>query len=294
MDTLIQVITIAGGLVALVKGVLDLLKESREGSQAGEALWKRPRIRVGVALVVVVAGVAWYASPRMVHVWSVQVWDVVLDQKGKVVFSREFVAKDGNGFSNAGLNEIAQWFAEQMRKRGVDLEQTGVKVRVRVPADLSNGRIELEATPPVAVDKHLVIVSGTGKARVRTTLSDETVRNLGRDFLLEIQPRGFVATQIRVKWGKALDKEVTVTPSAVRIGVEKVSGGPGYLPAKLIEHLSKQPRFQIQSPKSLERLRKSIAEKMAMMARNPAIQMALRTDLGVDYIISGSYDRRSR
>jgi hypothetical protein len=219
----------------------------------------------------------------------VQIWDVEQDEKHAVVASQQFTDIAGSSLSEEELQRIGNWFVEQVRRHyGRDAEQ--LLIRVHVPADLRNERLDIEVTPAGSYEAYFWSITDGRKSRIAVTASGEQVlAELGEDFFLEISRPGYESQTVRVEWGQQLDQSFVVEPSPIRIGIEEFEGEDNFVATQLIDYLLADPRFTIKDPGTLEKLRAKIAEEKALIEKNPEVQIPIRTSLGVDLIISGRF-----
>ncbi len=224
------------------------------------------------------------APPRVVLI--AQLHEVALDVKGPLALSQELVGTTSGTIPDDMLDQVVRRVTMHIAT-GHSLEESGLTVRLRVPADLVTQRITVERAPPGPIELHLWVVRGGGKLRV--PLTAETLKNLGQDFDLELHVPGYGTASRRVNWGHALDQTLTLEPMPVRIGIEEFAGDAS-VARRLAARLGAVPRVRISDPSTLEALRRQIAESRAMLARSPALQTSLRTALGLDFILSGRVD----
>lgn len=159
---------------------------------------------------------------------------------------------------------------------------------IRCRYALSNEQLDIEVTPAGPDQVYFWIVN-EGKSRV--PLNEHALAQVGEDFYLEISRPGYKSKIIEIPWGQKLDQNFTVEPQPVSIGVEVFDGEKNSIATQLADYLSRNPRFSITNPGTLEERKDKIAEEKAFIEENPMIQEAIRTSLGVDLIISGLYER---
>ena len=107
---------------------------------------------------------------------------------------------------------------------------------------------------------------------------------------MEINVPGYAGVVRRVTWGRPFDEAFALTPTPLQVGVEEFAGDTA-LATRLAERLGRHPRLQIKPPAVLADLRREIQANRELLARSPAVQMALRRSLGLDVLVSGRYDR---
>jgi len=228
-------------------------------------------------------------APAPKAVLTVQIWDVVLDEKHAVIASQQFSGPATNGLPAETLQTVGNWITEQLRGR-YNLDATLLQGHVYIPADLSKEELDIKTTPPGSVQVYFWVVEGEGKSRVSLAVDQKALATIGKDFFLEISRPGYQAWMKQVTWNKALDEDFTLEPFPLGIGVEEFTGEKN-VGLWLANYLMSNPRFLIKDPSTLQNLKERIAEEKAAIARNPQIQLQYRTSLGVDVIISGHYEK---
>jgi len=297
MDDILKLVTLLGAVVALLKGALDILKEYRAAAGAPGSMWARPRFKVAMGLVFlglfVGVGVALLREGRIEHHLYVKIWNVAFDEKGSLLAAQEFRHVGGSDLPEKTIQEMAAWVIEALDVQEWDEETKKVKVKVHVPADLTQERIVVETLPVVDLEKHLYVFEGEDKFRRKTELTEVNLGDLRRDFVLSFHKYGDIYT-MDVVWGKETFREfeLMTQPARTRIGIEPFMGEENLIATKLVGFLSDDTRIVIQGPDNLAKLRKEIEEKKRMIREQPWIQEQLRIDLGVDFILSGEYEQK--
>jgi len=225
-------------------------------------------------------------APAPKALLTVQIWDVVLDEKHAVIASQQFSGPATNGPSEETLQTVGDWLTEQLRGR-YNLDATLLQGHVYVPANLSKEEVTVETTPTVPMQLYFWVVEEGGKSRV-SLKQKQALADLGKDFFLEISLAGYGTWGKQVTWNKAVDEDFTLEPLPLGIGVEEFTGEKN-VGLWLANYLSSNPRFLIKDPSTLQNLKERIAAEKAAIARNPQLQLEYRTSLGVDVIISGHY-----
>ena len=291
-DEIIKFIALISGLLALAKGLLELFKEfhaSKSVLSRRFFIWTTFAL-IGVAVLI---GATWWltASPSQ-SVLTVQIWSVQQDQKHAIVFSQRFENPDDISLTDETLKEVGYWITEQIEKN-YDFRDTDVQVHVYIPADLSQENLDIQMTPqgPYNVYYYIVDVDKGQKGRINIPIDRNTLKNLGKDFYLEIQRPGYYTETLSVKWGNILDKNFSLQPTTVSIGIEEFTGENNSVATWLSNYFIQNPHFTIKDPSTLNHLREIIEEDEALFAENPMIQVPIRTSLGVDWIISGHYEK---
>ncbi|MDR7486489.1 MAG: hypothetical protein QN187_14315 [Armatimonadota bacterium] len=276
-DQLLRYLGVLAALLGVITSALALL-------QTVPRRW----FGAGLALFAVGAVVVWQATTRTPVVVTVQIWDVEHDEKHAVIASQRFIGRAGGSLSEETRQSIVRWVGDQIEKR-YDLNAPSLQVRVRVPADPRRDKVEVEATPPGPVDAYFSVTGSGGKARVR--LDEQALAALGRDFDLEISRPGYTTRVVRVTWGQALDVTLTLEPRAVGVGVQESGGEKNTLATWLADVLAAERRIAVKDPQTLEALRARIERERAGIARNPAMQVSIPTSLGIDLIVTGTYEK---
>jgi len=267
---------------------LGLKTDSATSSQTQR--WKIA-VSTGVVLLVVLAAGFWWFSQDAAQELEVQIWDVEGDRKRSMVTSRGFTQKNHNALEAALIQDVRTWVLGAV-SQGEEAAKPRVEVNLSIPADLKTGSIRLSADSDIDLQTHLYVVKGTGKARVVSDLNHEALGLLEDDFVIEIGAIGYSSVPVEVEWGKAVQKTVDLRATRVNLAVENFSGHDNTVGPRLAHMLAQDPRISILGPDALDRLREEIAEIRKNVGFNPAIQMPLRDSLGVDFIVSGVYQRR--
>ena len=216
------------------------------------------------------------------------IWKVNLDTKGDLVASKELSSARGGGFSATNFNDLADWIAGELglpERKGEN-----VRVKMEVPADLSSQKPVFRRIPDGPMEVLLWNISA-GKSRL--PLDWETLKQMKREFQLEIRVPGSVVTVIDVTPGQAVDKEIELEPDTVGIGVEKFTGLGEGVSEKLCQHLRTKAFVRVVNPDMLETVRAQIERTQEQLRENPMAQVQIRS-LGVDYVISGNVRSENR
>ncbi|MBW1963208.1 MAG: hypothetical protein JRJ04_17350 [Deltaproteobacteria bacterium] len=293
MDALIKIMAVISGLLALIKGAFDIIREYRENAEALSGLWARPRFRIAAILtilgIIIIAAGLWFAVQQQDYTVTVQIWNVTHDQKQSVFASKSFPVSHRGRLAEQIYLDVSKWIIRQIRQTHNQSEPSSIGIDIYIPANLSDEKISVKTTPKTHLEMFLYIIQGSAKARARTRLNEHDLENLGKDFYIELNKTGYSPALIKVKWGEALSRHLTLTPNLIRIGIERFSGKDNLFAEKLTELLSAESRFQIMNPATLTALRKEIRDNRNIIASQPMVQMKLRTSLGLDFIISGTY-----
>ncbi|VVB62978.1 Uncharacterised protein [uncultured archaeon] len=84
-----------------------------------------------------------------------------------------------------------------------------------------------------------------------------------------------------VNWSEGQDKNITLKPISLKIGIDEYKGDNGSVVAWLKSYMLSNSRLslEIKDPSTLKELRDKIEENRAFIAANPNIQSDLRTSL---------------
>ena len=222
------------------------------------------------------------ASPS--GVLTVQIWDVVDDQKDSLVASEQFSASD----PETVLSQAGHWIVERISEH-YGLSAPEVRMHVDIPADLATGQVNLQSAPTVPYQ--IYIVDTQGGSKVRLPAGNTTSPALGSmqgDFKLEISVVGYSDQTLPVTPGQRLQRDLILEPEPVALAFEDFSGADNSYATQIANYIATNQRFSIKQPDALKVLRDKIATEQAYMAANPMVQNSVRTSLGVDLIISGS------
>jgi pimeloyl-ACP methyl ester carboxylesterase len=239
--------------------------------------WARARLLETAALTAP-------ASPARAFRLTLQIHEVAHDDKGRLLVSRTFTGDAPR--TDETVTAAATWIVGELGQR-FDLARPAATVRLRVPADPGRDRIEIETVPRAAVSLWIV----EPRRKLRLPFDPSAVASLGRDFDLEIAIPGYGTQVRRIVWGRSTDESFTIPPTPLQVGIEKIEGDSS-LAVRLADALAGERRVVLKPPASLARLRQEIADSRAALARDPGMQMALRTSLGLDVLISGTREPR--
>jgi hypothetical protein len=218
---------------------------------------------------------------------TVQIWDVVKDQKNKLVVAKQFNISG----SDETLQQVGQWVVEQITQV-YNLTASSIRVHIYVPADLSNENLNIQMLPPIPYQIYFSVVAGPGKSRIPVAnQGDQALARINQDFDLEITPIGYTIQTIHVTWGQPLDEDLVLESRPVAIAVEEFTGGQNSYATRVANYLTTNPRFAIKDPGALNQLRQQIATEQAYIAANPVSQTSIRTSLGVDLIVIGALEK---
>jgi hypothetical protein len=226
------------------------------------------------------------------------IWKVELESKGSLVGQKEFSAGLG-GISETTLQELAEWVSNQLglpaRKDATPTPK--VHLKVQIPADLTTEKPIIQRIPDGKMDVLLWDVRGSAKSRLPLTW--EALKDMQTPFQLEVRIPGSGTTVIEVTPGTALTKEMDLgsevpAPAPVNVGVEKFSGLDDGITERVCSQLSSNPLIKILNPDMLEAVRKQIEAQKEMIRSHPMAQMSLRSSYGIEYIISGSVQTKTR
>jgi hypothetical protein len=213
---------------------------------------------------------------------------VANDVKGRQVEARQITGAATSEPPDAVVADVAKWISARLAQI-YDLDRPLATFRLRVPADPGRAPVTIEKTGEAAADVKIYIAQGGRKLRVEP--DPAALAAISRDFDLEITAPGYAGAVRRITWGQPLDETITLAPAPLQIGIEDFPGDPA-LGARLAEALGRNARLHIKPPTTLATLRSQIEADMALLARNPGVQMALRRSLGLDVLVSGRYDVR--
>jgi hypothetical protein len=215
----------------------------------------------------------------------VQLHQVVRDDKGPLLASRRFTVQNAAMLPADTVTEAARWIASELAAR-FPLDRPPTTVTLRVPADPGRERIRVDGAQ-AAVEVYLVEAG----RKLRVPATPELLGTLQRDFDLEVVVPGAGSRVIRVVRGRAVEQSFTIGPATLPVGIEDFGGDPT-VAVRLTDALSADRRLLIRPPSALAQLRREIAENQALLARNPMVQMSLRSQLGIDVLVSGQLEER--
>lgn len=289
-----QLVALLTAVVALAKGALDLLKEYQANKATLSNLVRRRRFWVATALVLVGFGALFVVAkvrisptktPQVLVTVTVQIWSVVEDHKHQLVHSKGFAGGTDGVVTGQTARDIARWIKNSITPSGDST--TSVTIHLHVPPDLSTDRLSIDAQPPGTVRTYFWVAGGNSKARL--PLDEAALATLGRDFRLEIGRPGYETKAILVTWHQEVDTKFTLAPQQISVGIEEFAGRDNALAVEIADSLAIYPRISVKTPDKLAVLRDTIAAEQALIATHPAVQVGLRSNLGLDFLVSGSY-----
>jgi hypothetical protein len=295
MDTLIKsivsVVALITGLLALGKGALDLWKEYRTNQTNLSALFSNRRFRIAFAImtvgVLVLIGTLWWSTSRKNYVLTIQIWDIELDKKHSVIASKRFTGSTGNNVPDEIFQPAGTWVTEQIKQR-YNLSLNEIKVHLHIPADLSREGLGIQTEPESPIELYYWIVEAPNKIRV--PVDEQSLKNLDKDFYIEVAYPGYTSNIINVRWGQVFDQEFTLSQQSVAVGIEEFAGDNIGVSTWISDYLISNPRLSIKDPKTLEALEDEIKKEEAGIVNAPQIQGPIRNSLGLDLIISGNLE----
>lgn len=269
------------------EGDLGLLVRRIAKAIGGRSVFRR-RAMIASAVVLFAGALTYLVAPRITNFGepqiTVQLWDVEQDRQGAVFASRQFAGAP----REKSLEEIGEWVAKEIGRRHA-LGLPNVKGRVHVPKDLSRDHVQIEMTPTGLFQAYISAVQGGRKSRI--PLDSAFLAEWGRNFHLEIQRPGYQAKVVRVRWGEELDENFVLEPKPVAIGIRGFEGDANAIATSLSNRLASNRRFLIKDPAALQALQEELKKERELIAANPAAQVAIRTSLGLDVIVTGRYEK---
>ncbi len=276
-------------MAGLVSALLGVIKQYRSDEAAISGLLRRggfwAAAGVTVLGVVLLTVVLWKETSRSNFSLIVQVWDVEGDSDHRLISSRQFDGVQGAQVPDSVLREAGRWLDQQL---GTGRAINPASFRIHIPADWANDKIALN--PAGSADVDLVTIAGGGKSRVRLQ-SLELPPGLAGEVLVEVSRVGYEAQQIPIVRGQAQDKQISLKPVGIKVGVEEFQGSPNSVAFWISSYLAQDPTLDIRDPRSLQDLREEIQKNLAVLVRNPGVQMALRTNAGLNFIVRGRYEK---
>ncbi|HEX9988560.1 MAG TPA: hypothetical protein VGE45_08800 [Chloroflexia bacterium] len=286
-----SILAIIASIVTISKGVIEALKEGEANKGLLRKLARNPWARLATGLAVVGVGLLLWWGSKTPYVLNVVLWDVNLDERGSALASNQFRGRTDIGLSKEAYAEIGAWCENDIRNR-LALTDEPVTAHIRIPADLAKEEIQVTMTPDGPYDVYVTQVTNAGK--VRWLLETVDLAQVGGDFELEIRRPGYEVKSISVSRQQQQPREqiLTLKPVPVGVGFEKFEGTDNSVHVGLINYFTTRSRFTVKDPTTLERLRAKIEQEKAEIAMNPFIQQGIRTTLGVDFLISGTFEQK--
>ena len=291
MDDIIKIIAIVSGVLALIKGLFDLVRQFQDKQSTFSTILsnRRSRIAAGISLIGIIflaGGLLWTSSLTTFNL-TVQIWNIELDQKNSLFQTRQFSVTSGKNIPDKQLKEVADWIIGKIGNKGTNSTET--EAAIFIPADFSSDKVNIQFSQSIPYDATIYLVGGSQKSRI--PLDESVLVNLGEDFIIEIHPIGYEAKTINVNWGQEFNQTVSFAVKKVSIGIEKFTGTENILDVKIINLLFSANQFSIKGPEALKTLQEKIKEERQNIALNPMAQTSIRNSLEVDYIISGILEK---
>jgi len=308
---IVGIIGIVAGLLGIIKSIIEIRKQLREDKSLSSLFaTRRFRVALGLAIlgIALILGVIIWDSYNKDFNLKVQVWDVEMDSKNRIIASNEFKGSTSNGIPESTLEDVAQWLVGVL-----SLNLTDVKLHVHVPVDWERDKLQIQTTPNTDFKVHYWVIrrseSGVlGKDRYpiitesNEPIDESALPYLGSDFYLEVSLPGYYPFYNRINRSEGLDVNTTLKPVPISIGIEEFQGTSNSIAIWLENYLSDNPRIHVKGPDALKELEAKIEEErksfytppgngldVQQMAQVPT-EIGLRTILGVDVIISGRYE----
>jgi hypothetical protein len=291
LKNLLTVIGLLGALIGFVSTVLSAIKQYKTDQAAVTGLLRSHRIWAATGLtvlgIVLLTVVLWRETSHTNFSLIVQVWNVEGDSPHRLVSSRQFDGVEGAEIPVTVLREAGHWLEQQI---GKDQTRNPISFRIHIPGNWEKEKVTLE--PAGAADLDLMAIAGGGKAHVRLH-SLALPAGLSGDVYLEVSRVGYESQQIAIVRGQSQDRQITLQPVGVKVGVEEFQGAPNSVAFWLSNYLAKDPALDILDPNSLRDLRDEIQKNLAVLVRNPGVQTALRTNSGINFMVRGRYEKSS-
>ena len=144
------IIGIVVGIVGIIKGIIEIRKQLQEDKNLSSLFVTRKfRVALGLLLIgiVFVIGVGvWNSNNKEYKEFDVivQVWDVEMNLKNKIIASNEFKGTTNNDLPKSTIEDISQWLTETLLKR---YNLSDVKLYVHVPVDWEKDKLQINTTP---------------------------------------------------------------------------------------------------------------------------------------------------
>jgi hypothetical protein len=96
---------------------------------------------------------------------------------------------------------------------------------------------------------------------------------------------------LRIPWGRVFEERFTLQPRRIGVGIQEFSGEKNTFAVWLSDYLQNKRRLSVKDPQALQALQEKLNQERAALAANPRMQRPLRTSLGLDVIVTGTYER---
>jgi hypothetical protein len=286
------IIGIVAGLLGLFKIALEIRKQLQEDKSLSELISTR-RFRIASAIAIIgfalLIVAAWWSTMQAPFVLTVEIRDVELDSAaaGKLIAINQFKGSAGNSVPNETLQQMESWVKAQIEQRYPNKDD--ITVQVRIPTDLNVENLEIKSEPSAPLKNYFWIVEQGQKSHI--PMDSAALKSLGKDFYIEITSPGYESQTMQVNWSKRQDKNITLKPTSIKIGIDEIKGEDNSIATSLSKYLKDSGlSLDIFDPSALIELRNQIADNRAAIAAHPFIQSGWRASQ-LDLIIMGEYKK---
>lgn len=277
--------------IAAIRSFIGEETETRQGyikhTHATSAeVWNFRKSKLAYLLIPILFLIFYYLSLQFSNTdptqMAIELWRVEGDRATEMLASGTFS-------KGAGLDQVEAWLVKELKAVAPE-DKTPIKVKLHVPADLKSEDIQFSTEPQVELETYINVASGGSKSRTRIPLTRKFLGEREGEFTIEFTKVGYRSVPVKINPGEEKNKSFSLKPKKITVAVERFKNGKQNTAERLSRKLAKYRQLKVTKPDALETLRREIAHANEMGAGNIAIQSAMRSSLGVDFIISGAVE----
>ena len=249
-------------------------------------IWNFKKLKSAYLLIPILFFVIYYLSLQFSNTEStqmaVELWGVEGDRAAEMLASRTFLKGDG-------LEQVETWIVQEL-KAVAPADKKPIKVKLHVPADLKSENVQYRTEPQVELKTYVNVASGGSKARPQMPLTRKFLGEREDEFTIEFTKVGYESVPVKIVPGQEKNKTFVLKQKKIAVAVEHFKNDEKNAAARLSRKLTKHKQLKVMPPDALETLYEEIARIREAFTENIAIQSAMRSNLGVDFIIRGALE----
>lgn len=250
-------------------------------------VWNSKKLKSTYLLIPILFLIFYYLSLQFSNTDSTQMaielWRVEGDRATEMLASETFS-------KGAGLDQVEAWLVQELKAEAPE-DKTPIKVKLHVPADLKSEDIQYKTEPRVELKTYVNIASGGSKARPQMPLTRKFVGEMEKEFTIEFTKVGYKSVPVKIIPGEEKNKTLILKQKRIAVAVEHFENDEKNTATRLQRKLAKRKQLKVMQPDALETLYKEIARVKESFTSNVVIQSAMRSSLGVDFIIRGALEK---
>ena len=249
-------------------------------------VWNFKKLKSAYLLIPILFLIFYYLSLQFSNTnptqMAIELWRVEGDRATEMLASGTFS-------KGAGLDQVETWIVRELKALTPEVK-TPIKVTLHVPADLKSEDIQYRTEPRVELKTYVNIVSGGSKARPQMSLTRKFVGELEKAFTIEFAKIGYESVPVKIIPGKEKNKTFILKQKKIAVAVEHFENDEKNTATRLSRKLVKNKQLKVLPPDALETLYEEITRIRESFTSNVVIQSAMRSSLGVDFIIRGALE----